>query len=221
MGALSVNTEKVAYWYMRLNGFLQIEDFYIHPSRKGSAQTDADLLGVRFPHRAERLIDDPNDVMVDDLENLNLSDHYVDVVIAEVKAGACALNGPWTNQERQNVQRVLAAIGCLPHEQINDAANAIYERGCFEQNDLLRIRMIAIGREENPEVGERYPEVKQVIWTDVLCFIFDRFSRYSNQKSQTDNWDETGKALKTMATKADREGYVKWGIKAMGIRTAN
>lgn len=47
-----MDPEKVAYWYLHLNGFLQMEDFYVHPSRRGSALTDADLLAVRFPYRA-------------------------------------------------------------------------------------------------------------------------------------------------------------------------
>ena len=51
-----LSPEKVAYWYFRLNGFLQIENFIIHPERYGSGRTDADLLAVRFPFRAERLL---------------------------------------------------------------------------------------------------------------------------------------------------------------------
>jgi len=43
----SLIPEKVAYWYLRLNGFLQIENFIVHPSRRGSQRTDADLLAVR------------------------------------------------------------------------------------------------------------------------------------------------------------------------------
>ena len=88
-----LNPEKVAYWYLRLNGFLQIEDFYVHPGGKGGARTDADLLAVRFPYRAERLYDDPNEIMEDDDKRLALTTSYIDVVIAEVKTGLCALNG--------------------------------------------------------------------------------------------------------------------------------
>ena len=62
----SLDPEKVAYWYFRLNGFLQIENFVVHPERRGGQRTDADLLAVRFPHRAERLFDSPNDIMTDD-----------------------------------------------------------------------------------------------------------------------------------------------------------
>ena len=50
----TLQPEKVAYWYFRLNGYLQIENFVIHPGRRGGQRTDADLLAVRFPHRAER-----------------------------------------------------------------------------------------------------------------------------------------------------------------------
>ena len=65
--------EKVAYWYFRLNGFFQIENFVVHPTGRGAQRTDADLLAVRFPFRAERLIDDSNDIMADDDQRLALS----------------------------------------------------------------------------------------------------------------------------------------------------
>lgn len=77
--------EKVAYWYFRLNGFLQIENFVVHPSSRGGQRTDADLLAVRFPYRAERLIDNPNDIMIDDERCLALSNDLVDVAIVEVQ----------------------------------------------------------------------------------------------------------------------------------------
>ena len=112
----SLIPEKVAYWYFRLNGFLQIENFIVHPGRRGSQRTDADLLAVRFPHRAEFLFDHP-EPMRDDEDTLCLSPEAIDVVIAEVKTNQpCALNGPWTAEESQNVHRVLAAIGCVPRE---------------------------------------------------------------------------------------------------------
>ena len=31
-----LDAEKVAYWYFRLNGFPQIENFVVHPKRRGS-----------------------------------------------------------------------------------------------------------------------------------------------------------------------------------------
>ena len=85
-----LDPEKVAYWYFRLNGFLQIENFVVHPTRSGGQRTDADLLGVRFPHRAERQFDDQNDIMADDEHRLALSRELIDVIIAEVKTTSSA-----------------------------------------------------------------------------------------------------------------------------------
>jgi len=142
-----LDPEKVAYWYFRLNGFLQIENFVVHPERRGGQRTDADLLAVRFPHRAERLFDDPHDIMADDEKRLSLSSDLIDVLIVEVKTNQpCTLNGPWTRHDQQNVHRVLAAIGCLPPGRIADAAADIYRAGI------------------------QYPGVTQLIWSDLLAF---------------------------------------------------
>jgi hypothetical protein len=72
--------EKVAYWYFRLNGFLQIENFIVHPSVRGSQRTDADLVAVRFPHRAEFLLDHPHP-MPDDEVALRLSSAAIDLTL--------------------------------------------------------------------------------------------------------------------------------------------
>jgi hypothetical protein len=157
-----LDAEKVAYWYFRLNGFLQIENFVVHPERRGSQRTDADLLGVRFPFRAERLFDDPNDIMADDDQRLMLSRDLIDVVIAEVKRNQpCTLNGPWTQRDGNNVHRVLPAIGCLPHLSIPEASACIYEDRVAVFGGI-RIRLIAVGRNESAELSEPYPEVLQL-----------------------------------------------------------
>src|ERR1700733_2517492 len=166
-----LDPEKVAYWYFRLNGFFQIEKFVVHPTRRGSQRTDADLLAVRFPHRAERLIDDPNDIMADDEQRLVLSRDRIEVVIAEVKTGECALNGPWTREDRQNVQRVLAAMGCLPREHIQEAAKDIYDAGVHDSTPGLRVRLVAVGCERSEELSANFPDVLQLIWPEMLDFI--------------------------------------------------
>ncbi|MER8809572.1 hypothetical protein [Mesorhizobium australicum] len=173
-----LDPEKVAYWYFRLNGFFQIENFVVHPERRGSQRTDADLLAVRFPFRAERLFDDPNDIMADDMQRLALSENLIDIVIAEVKTNQpCTLNGPWTRQDQQNVHRVLAAIGCLSPDRIEAAAADIYRAGSHF-TDTLRIRLVAVGRDRSEEISATYPEVTQLLWAEMLVFIWDRFHRY-------------------------------------------
>lgn len=208
------SAEQIAYWYFRLNGFLLIENFYIHPLNRGGARTDADLLAVRFPHRAERLLDDPNDVMADDVDALALTRDRIDVVIAEVKEGLCHLNGPWTDRASQNVQRVLAAIGCVPHARINDAAAALYEQGCFDDDALLRVRLVALGRTKDEGIRAHYPRVCQITLEDALRFIFRRLHRYWRQKRDTQHWNGIGRLLKQQVAKHHRreDDFVAWAI---------
>ena len=141
-----INPERIAYWYFRLNGFMQIENFVVHPKLYGGQRTDADLIGVRFPFRAERFIDDPTNVMEDDVDRLRLSSERIDIVITEIKTGRCALNGPWTNEEQQNIHRVLAAIGGFPTHVIESAASALYADAIYDDPDYPRVRLVLRGR---------------------------------------------------------------------------
>jgi hypothetical protein len=52
---VGIKTEKLVYWYLRLNGFLTIENFVVHPDQSREQRTDVDIIGVRFPFRAELL----------------------------------------------------------------------------------------------------------------------------------------------------------------------
>ncbi|MCP3386208.1 hypothetical protein NLM31_38090 [Bradyrhizobium sp. CCGUVB4N] len=212
------NPEKVAYWYFRLNGFLQIENFVVHPERRGSQRTDADLLAVRFPYRAERLFDDPNDIMADDVQQLALSDKLIDIVIAEVKTNQpCTLNGPWTRRDRLNVHRVLAAIGCLPSDRIETAAADIYRAG-FHRSDTLRVRLVAVGRDRSEEIAAAYPEVTQLRWIGMLAFIWERFHRYRRQKAQVDQWDPEGLKIKELADRSNSPvDFIRDALRFMGI----
>lgn len=220
--AVRLDPEKVAYWYFRLNGFFQIENFVVHPERRGGARTDADLLAVRFPFRAERLFEDRDDIMVDDVQRLALSGDLIDIVIAEVKTNQpCTLNGPWTQQGRQNVHRVLAAIGCLPHDRIEAAAADIYRAGSH-RSDTLRIRLMAVGRDRSQDIATVYPDVTQLIWPEMLAFIWDRFHRYRQQKAQVDQWDPEGRNIKRLADEHRRspDDFIKRALGLMGVRYA-
>lgn len=214
-----LNPEKVAYWYLRLNGFLQIENFVVHPERRGSQRTDADLLAVRFPFRAERLFDNPDDIMADDEHGLALSRDLIDIVIAEVKTNQpCTLNGPWTQRDRQNVHRVLAAIGCLSPDEIEAAAADVYLFGLY-RNSTLCIRLVAIGRNHNEEIKAAFPAVKQVLWSEILAFIWQRFDRYRQQKTQVDQWDAEGRKLKRLTHEYhySSDAFIGQALDLMGV----
>jgi hypothetical protein len=56
-----------------------------------------------------------------------------------------------------------------------------------------------VGRNENLELLQRYKEVTQVTWDQLLGFMWQRFNRYRRQKSDVHQWDRVGKRLKILA----------------------
>jgi hypothetical protein len=187
------------------------ENFVVHPERRGSQRTDADLLAVRFPHRAERLFDDPNDIMADDEQGLRLSHDWTNQ--------PCTLDGPWTQPDHQNVPRVLAAIGCLPPYQIKQAAADIYRAGVHVSEFGLRIRLVAVGREPSEQLSATFPDVAQLTWAEMLAFIWERLRRYRQQKTQVDQWDAQGRRIKRLADlSAQAEPFIGQALHLMGVR---
>src|SRR5262249_14016871 len=184
---MRIRAEQLAYWYLRLNGFLTIPNFIVHPEQGRNQETDVDLLGVRFPYRAELR-------KMEDDEFFTRAREKSFIAFAEVKANLCALNGPWTNPDRQNMQKVLRAVGAFTAAENNVVAAALYDRG-FYKSQLYHVSLLCLGKEENPEVAKTYPKVPQITWPKVLTFIYNRFHTYRRQKVSHGQWDPQGHDL--------------------------
>lgn len=224
-----LSTERVAYWYFRLNGFFQMENFIVHPERgRGGQRTDADLIGVRFPFRADRYVDTPEHPIQDDQDTLSLEEGWTEMVIVEVKRNdSCTLNGPWTNPDNQNVQRVLAAIGCFETDRLDDVAAPIYDAGIFKDEERKqRLRLIAVGREKNGKLQDDFPAVLQITWREILKFIGCRLYKYRSPKSDNKQWDDQIKLMQEIVQDCvngqefDDLKFVHFCSQAMDIKEA-
>ncbi len=142
---------------------MQIENFVVHPERRGGQRTDADLLAVRFPHRAERLFDDPQDIMADDAHRLALSRDLIDVLIVEVKTNQpCTLNDAAGPAERPS----RACRDRLPSTRPHHRRGGRHLPGWYPcKRHGLRIRLVAVGRNHSDELAALYPGVTQLIWS--------------------------------------------------------
>lgn len=179
--------ERIAYWFFRLNGCLTIVNFVVHPDNRGSQRTDADILAVRFPYREELDMKD-HDLFIGDSSKIFIG-------IVEVKQGLCNLNGPWTNQNNGNINRVLKSIGAFKEDEIENVASQLYKKTFYSKDNFI-VRLIAVGKTTNEDLTIRYPELKQLTYkNDLLPFIYDRLRKYRNQKADHSQWDEAGKEL--------------------------
>jgi hypothetical protein len=195
-------TTKVAYWYFRLNGFLTMENFVVHPEFRagGGQRTDADLYGVRFPYRTELK-------MVDDAPFLHANKKPL-AVIVEVTRGECKLNGPWTDRTGRNVEYVLGALGLLTPEMNQRVATSLYEQSYFE-DETHEVRLIAVGTKLNEEYKSARPQLVQLSLAGMLGFIYQRFHSYRKVKADHAQWDELGHILWDESEKKDAVSFVE------------
>lgn len=190
---LKISTENLAYWYLRLNGFLTIRNFIVHTEWRRDSPTDADIIGVRFPYRKE-LQERP----LEDDKWIKSYSKCLLLIIAEVKRGLCRLNGPWTDPCRRNVNKVLEAIGLFAEYRIETVAQELYQRGSHCTDDQV-VLLVAFGDRKNTELSKDRPEVKQILFSTTLDFIYNRFSVYWREKSWHQPWDCVGEGLFKLA----------------------
>jgi hypothetical protein len=209
---MQIPPERLAFWFLRLNGFLTIPNFIVHPEgpREDGAypqQTDVDVLGVRFPFRAEnreRPMPDHELFMAEQCRPM--------VVLSEVKTSQCRLNGPWTDPKRENMQKVLCAGGFRPSDQVGTIAAALYQNGFWEDEGLV-VRVVCFGDRHSSGLERSHPKVPQLLWKrHVLPFIYRRFDQYKLEKQMHHQWDDDAKELFAEAGRSpgsDGEQFVR------------
>jgi len=186
---MSIGHEELGYWYLRLNGFLSIPNFVVHPDRAGNQLTDVDVIGVRFPFRSE-LLENP---MIDD-DPFTREKQRPFVVIAEMKSGLCQLNRPIRDGNRDVLHRILSSVGMLEHHEIEGAIAGLQETGCY-YSDRYDVRFLALGEQVNEDLRESHPDALQITWYQVLTFIYQRFQSYRGLKWDHPQWDRAGRFL--------------------------
>jgi len=166
-----------------------ITNFVIHPDEGRRQKTEVDIMAVRFPYRSELLLNP----MIDD-RIFTSSGYHTKVILAEVKLGACNLNGPWTDPSRSNMERAIRAAGPFPSERIDEVARALYGRGVYT-DERFAMTLFCAGKVINKELRRKYPDVPQVTFEDMLRFIYCRFKEYRNEKCDHSQWDKCGQWL--------------------------
>lgn len=158
-------------------------------------------MAVRFMHRQENQLRP-----MDDDQRVVDCGTFANIIIAEVKAGQCALNGTWTDPARNNMERVLWSVGCVPEEEIQHASSALYEKGVWF-DCTATIRLFAIGETRRTEL--RIGDKQQLTWDDVIKFCVHRLRSYRREKSSVLQWDDEGKLLRELAFRHDPNDEIR------------
>lgn len=185
--------EEFASWYLRLNGFLTIPNFVLHPNRPGPQRTDADIIGIRFPFRKEFPGGDVDDSL------LKLSASKPSLYFAEVKSRQMDLNEAWQNRDKKNINRALLAIGLLKSEKsVRETADALYSKGTYDGKSYY-CSLLFIGNVDEGRIPSRYDLVPRILWSHIINFVHCRFREFLRIKSDSQQWDDVGKELYRLA----------------------
>ena len=185
-----IKAEDLAYWYLRLNCFLTIKNFVLHPDRGPNQRTEFDTLGVRFPDREEL----PTNPMDDDSIFTKIKDKPY-IVVSEATTSTCKLNPCWEEEDKKIYCTVLKAIGPFQNDDlIEKVAQGLYCDGIYEDGPYY-VSLLCIGKERNEELQEKHKKINQKTWDNVLEFIYDRFDEFEEQKRSHCQWDTEGQLL--------------------------
>jgi hypothetical protein len=174
--------EHIAHWYLRLNGCLSLQNFVIHPNRRGSALTEVDILAVRFPHSREF------STAYDDAYFRSLERPLL--VLAESKRNApCSFNEAWLTA----LPNILRASGIF--SQPGEVVDALRREGMAWHEDWS-IVLMAFGETRNDQLPNG---ARQMLWSEALDFIHTRFRLLRDLKSDHSQWDCVGLRLWDLA----------------------
>ena len=210
-----LSLDSAAEWFLRLNGFFTVLNFVVHPIEpaEGTQQrTDADVLGIRFSHRREIVGGD----QLRDHPAFQCSSRTV-FVIAEVKAGSCGLNGPWTRSDDENVKNVLGALGCVAPESLKVISDSLCRNGRFESAEI-EARLLCFGARSSSGLPTC---TLQFTWYEVLGFVYDRYHAFWRVKRQDQQWPPIGRLLWDRCRDREHDAYVHEMLAVFGVAAPN
>ena len=195
---MSNKYEELVFWYLRLNGYLTVEHFILHPLGSGPQRTEVDVLGVRFPNSKEVA---GAEMKRDD--NLVRCDGRIDFIIAEVKSGMCDINGPWKNPDTKNWEYVLKWLGKLSDTEVSEVAKELQAKKEYVGDDWA-IRIICFGNQRSQELSSN---ILQLEFEKLIDFLLNRFDQFRKQKRDIEQWPQF---IKDFISKSSKKKVLDW-----------
>jgi hypothetical protein len=193
---MEISSERLAYWYFRLNGFFGNDNFIIHEAQANpNHATEIDYIGVRFKHRKELYDARTGEYMKDDEQSAlfrtyKYSKKKVFICLAEVKSGVARLNSAQTDKNKPNAMlQTLLSLGLVACHNVDGVVKRLQKYG-FCNTYWYHISFVAIGeRNENSRENIPFEKVPVITWDEVKNFIYNRFHDNRPVKANLKEWE--------------------------------
>lgn len=198
---MRIKTDRLAYWYFRLNGFLGIENFIIHQGlNRRNHFTDIDYLGVRFCHRKELYNSQHKSYLEDDSQSKLFKNNPKDkiyIILSEVKLREPSINESWYRNSTTLIS-LFHAMGIISFSKIEKRIVQLQRKGYVSINRFF-ISFVCVG---DNNVGEHVPfkKIPIISWDDIIRFIYKRVHENQTLKENMNEWgDIDGRELFSIA----------------------
>jgi hypothetical protein len=174
--------ETLAYWYLRLNGFIPLANFVLHrPEPPETHNADADLLAVRFPHVFEEVggkQDDWDDGRMREW-GLPYTERPV-CLICEVKSGKYDQNDLARPFGRARIIYALHRLAALAPDDIHGVGERLEQSAVLEHGGVTFGKLL-IATRVRPLPQQGQPWLGMTL-NDCVEFIEARMRKFREQK---------------------------------------
>lgn len=168
--------ETLARWYLRFNGYLGVENFIVHESRPGrvTQHTEFDVVAVRFPYSKEVA-----DFPFPQHEKLEVSDTFIDFVVAEAKPRKIRLHRAWKSNrigEEDPLAYLIRWLGSFKDESTVREIAENFRTNYSAEKAGYRFRLIYFVGTASRQLPRAIP---QITFGEIAEFLIARTLCYS------------------------------------------
>lgn len=119
-------------------------------------------------------------------------------LLVEVKSDLCNINGPWSDPEQGNMQRVISRLGFADSSKVDVIAQSMYAHLQWSDSRAV-LQYLAVGKRKNDGRQRQYPKLLQITWNEIADFLFERFHEFPEKlpnygEAVHEQWPDFGKA---------------------------
>lgn len=166
--------ETLAYWYLRLNGFIPLRNFVLHRANIEARQSaDTDLLAIRFPYVYEEIGGKPVDWDLERFAEWGLNLERPIAVIVEVKTGGLDAEAKWWRPAR--IRAAMRRLGIVDEDAANQIAAGLEQTSRIELDAWIIAKLLVTNEPVNGT------------WLNLTLdgadtFIANRIRKYKDEK---------------------------------------
>ena len=135
----------------------------------------------------------------------------MDFIIGEAKSSTCIINPSWEEPGRENIQYALRWLGVWAENEIDQISQSIYIQKSW-LSDSVSVRFICFGEKENPDLRQKYPDLKQILLQNMMLFVYQRLNT-GCLKLHRKNWDPYIQNLVELIRRGyEPEGLLAWTL---------